>query len=107
MGTIEVTDATFDREVLAASMPTVVDFWAAWCGPCRALSPILEALATEHADRIRVVTVDVEANPETAARYSVISLPAIKVFVDGEVVKSMTGAKPRPVLEAELADFIG
>ena len=107
MSTIAATDATFEAEVLQAQLPTVVDFWAAWCGPCRALSPILDALAEEHADRIRVVTVDVEANPETAARYSVISLPAIKVFVDGEPVKSMTGAKPRPVLEAELADFIG
>jgi len=107
LSTIAVTDATFQTEVLEADLPTVVDFWAAWCGPCRALSPILESLAEEHADRIRVVTVDVEANPETAARYSVISLPAIKVFVGGEVVKAMTGAKPRPVLESELADFIG
>jgi len=107
LSTIAVTDATFQTEVLEADLPTVVDFWAAWCGPCRALSPILESLAEENADRIRVVTVDVEANPETAARYSVISLPAIKVFVGGEVVKAMTGAKPRPVLESELADFIG
>ncbi|MEV1131864.1 thioredoxin [Agromyces sp. NPDC049794] len=103
----EVTDATFADEVLAAETPTMVDFWAPWCGPCRALSPILDQIAAEHPGRLDVVKVNVDENMETALTYQVTSLPAIFVFRNGEVVKRMTGAKGKPALEAELAEFIG
>lgn len=93
--------ATFEREVLQSTVPTVVDFWAAWCGPCRAVGPELEALAEAHGDRLKVVKVDVDANPDTAARYGVMSIPTIVLFKDGEAVITTVGAKSRRDLEIE------
>ncbi|WP_166869614.1 MULTISPECIES: thioredoxin [unclassified Salinibacterium] len=106
MSTKDVTDATFAAEVLASEKPVMVDFWATWCGPCRAVSPILDAIATEHADKIDIVKLDVDANPETAMKYGITSIPAMFVFQNGEVVKRVIGAKPKPALEADLADFL-
>jgi thioredoxin 1 len=102
----DVTDATFADEVLNSETPIMVDFWAEWCGPCRAVSPILDAIATEHADKIKIVKLNVDDNPQTAMKYQITSIPAMKVFMGGEVVKTVIGAKPKPALEHDLADFL-
>jgi thioredoxin 1 len=101
-----VTDATFEAEVLNSDKPIMVDFWAEWCGPCRAVSPILDKIAEENADKLSIVKLDVDANPETAMKYGITSIPAMYVFKGGEVVKRVVGAKPKPALEADLADFL-
>ena len=106
MGARDVTDATFKTEVLASSKPIMVDFWAEWCGPCRAVSPILDQIATEHSDKIDVVKLNVDDNPETAMAYQITSIPTMKVFRNGEVVKTVIGAKPKPALEADLQEFL-
>ncbi|TXK18927.1 thioredoxin [Homoserinibacter sp. GY 40078] len=107
MSTKEVTDASFADDVLASDKPIMVDFWAEWCGPCRAVSPILDKIAEEHAEKLSIVKLNVDDNPETAMKYGITSIPAMYVFKDGEVVKRVIGAKPKPALEADLADFIG
>ena len=107
MGARAVTDATFDTEVLGSSKPIMVDFWAEWCGPCRAVSPILDQIATEHAEKIDVVKLNVDENPDTAMKYQITSIPTMKVFRGGEVVKTVIGAKPKPALEADLAEYLG
>lgn len=106
MSTRDVTDATFEAEVLKNEKTIMVDFWAPWCGPCRAVSPILDQIATENADKIDIVKINVDDNPETAMKYQITSIPAMKVFQGGEVVKSVIGAKPKPALEADLAEFL-
>ena len=103
---LDVTDATFDDEVLKSDETILVDFWAEWCGPCRAVSPILDQIASEHAGKIRVVKLNVDDNPQTAAKYQITSIPAMKVYRGGEVVKTVIGAKPKPALEADLAAFL-
>ncbi|MFN3708352.1 thioredoxin [Microcella sp.] len=106
MSTRDVTDATFEAEVLKSEKTIMVDFWAPWCGPCRAVSPILDQIAAENADKIDIVKINVDDNPETAMKYQITSIPAMKVFQGGEVVKSVIGAKPKPALEADLAEFL-
>jgi thioredoxin 1 len=106
MSTKAVTDATFADEVLSSEKPIMVDFWATWCGPCRAVSPILDKIAEEHADKISIVKLDVDDNPETAMKYGLTSIPALYVFQTGEIVKRVIGAKPKPALEADLAEFL-
>ncbi|HWR85588.1 MAG TPA: thioredoxin [Rhodoglobus sp.] len=102
----DVTDATFTDEVLNSKDTIMVDFWAEWCGPCRAVSPILDAIAQENADKIKVVKLNVDDNPQMAMKYQITSIPAMKVFRGGEVVKTVIGAKPKPALEADLAEFL-
>ncbi|WP_354641568.1 thioredoxin [Kitasatospora camelliae] len=104
--TIEVTDATFDAEVLKSDKPVLVDFWATWCGPCRQVAPILEEIAAEHGDRLTIAKLDVDANQQTAAEYNVISIPTLNVYQNGELVKTITGARPKAALLRELAEFI-
>ena len=106
MSTRTVTDASFADDVLASDKPIMVDFWAEWCGPCRAVSPILDKIAEEHAEKIDIVKLNVDDNPETAMKYGITSIPAMYVFKGGEVVKRVIGAKPKPALEADLADFL-
>lgn len=101
-----VTDATFNAEVLKNDKPILVDFWAEWCPPCRAVGPILDEIAAERADKIDVVKLNVDENPATAAKYRIASIPALIMFHDGKVVKSMLGAMPKSVLETELADYL-
>ena len=101
-----VTDATFEQDVLSNGKTVLVDFWAEWCGPCRAVGPILDQIAAEHADKIEIVKLNVDENPQTAAKYQITSIPAMKVYQKGEVVKTVIGAKPKPALEHDLADFL-
>ena len=101
-----VTDATFEAEVLQASKPVVVDYWAEWCGPCRQVAPVLEEIATEHADKIDVVKLNVDENPGTAQRYGIMNIPTLTVFQNGEKVKEIVGARPKSALLRELAEFI-
>ena len=96
-----VTDDTFQAEVLESERPVVVDFWAAWCGPCRLMSPILEEIAQER-DDLRVVKVDTDANQRVAAEYGVLSMPTFMVFRDGAPVGQIVGARPKKRLLADL-----
>jgi thioredoxin 1 len=102
-----VTDATFDTEVLQNDKPVLVDFWAPWCGPCRQVSPIIEEIAGEHSEVLDVVKVNTDENPRTSAAYGITSIPTLNVYKGGELVKQIIGARPKPVLERELAEFIG
>jgi thioredoxin 1 len=101
-----VTDATFDTEVLKSDKPVVVDYWAEWCGPCRMVAPVLEEIATEHADKINVVKINIDENPLVAQRYGILQIPTLNVFSGGEVVKQVIGAKPKSALLRDLAEFI-
>ncbi|WP_416972192.1 thioredoxin [Streptomyces sp. 4F14] len=101
-----VTDATFVDDVLLSDKPVLVDFWADWCPPCRAVAPILDQLAAEHADKIRIVKLNVDENPETAAQYGITSIPTMKVFQGGRPVTTVVGALPKPALEARLAEYL-
>ena len=105
-GVDEVTDETFADAVRGAALPVLVEFTADWCPPCRQIAPVLSALAVEEADRLKIVQLDVDTNPETTTRYGVLSMPTLMVFVDGEPVKSMVGARPKRRLLQELEDVI-
>lgn len=95
----DVTDATFESEVLQTDATAIVGFWADWCGPCRAVAPVVEELAATHADDLRVLLLDVDDNPQTPSHYGIKSIPTFLRFVDGEVVDRLVGAVPRDRVE--------
>jgi thioredoxin 1 len=103
---IEITDLTFDQLVNQSDKPVVVDFWAPWCGPCRAVAPILDELAGEYADKITIGKVNADENVESVTAAGVVSIPTMNVYVGGKIVKSIVGAKPKPGLLEELAEFL-
>lgn len=105
-GLKKVTDASFKQDVLENSKPVLVDFWAEWCAPCRMIDPILNQIAAEHGDRLEIVKVNVDENPQIAADYGVLNIPMLNVYVQGEVAKTIVGAKPKRALLNDLREFI-
>lgn len=106
MATKTVTDSTFESEVLKSDKTVLVDFWAEWCGPCRQVAPILDELASEHDDTLDVAKLNIDENPETPRHYGVLQIPTMNVYKNGEVVKQITGAKPKAMLLKDLEGYI-
>ena len=104
---VEVSDATFQDEVETSATPVVVDFWAPWCGPCRVMDPILDELAEQHQGKVKFTKMNVDDNPDTAARFEILSIPTVMVFESGDVQKKLIGAVPRRRLEDELSTWLG
>jgi thioredoxin 1 len=104
---VEVSDATFQHEVETSDTPVVVDFWAPWCGPCRVMDPILDELAEQHQGKVKFTKMNVDDNPDTAARFEILSIPTVMVFESGDVQKKLIGAVPRRRLEDELSTWLG
>lgn len=106
MSTTDVTDLTFEAEVLRSDVPVVVDFWAPWCGPCRMVTPVLEELAEEYAGRVKVVKVNADENPGLSEDFKVQSIPYIAFFARGELENSLVGARPKAVLKEAVEELL-
>ena len=102
----EITDQTFENEVLKSDRPAIIDFWAEWCAPCRAISPIIGALAEQYEGQVKVVKMNIDENPNTPAKYGVRAIPTILAFKDGEVVEQLTGARPKAAFEEMVQKLI-
>jgi thioredoxin 1 len=96
---VTITDSNFDNEVLKSSEPVLIDFWATWCGPCRAIAPVVEQLAGEYSGKVKVGKVNIDENPRTPTQYDVRSIPTLLVFKGGKVVGQIVGAVPKPKIE--------
>lgn len=107
MGVMEVSDATFDQEVLRSEQPVLVDFWAQWCGPCKAISPIVDGVAAAYAGRLKVAKVNVDENGATPSRYGVRGIPALLFFKGGKVADQIVGYVPQDVIEEKVKRLIG
>ena len=99
---LDVTDAEFEEQVLQASVPTLVDFWATWCGPCKMIAPVVEQVAYEYDGRLQVLKMDVDSNPSTPSRFGIMSIPTLILFKAGEAVERVTGYRPKEALVEQL-----
>ena len=106
MATKKVTDENFEKEVLKANKPTLVDFWAEWCGPCKAIAPSLEELSEEMASKLKIVKINVDENPSISQTYSIRSIPALMIFKDGEKISEKMGALPKSALQSWVNETI-
>lgn len=106
MATRSTTTVNFEADVIQSKTPVLVDFWASWCPPCRAIAPSLEEISDELEGKLQVIKVDIDQNPELAQRFGVRSIPTLKVFVEGKVAKEIVGAMPKQALQAQIAPFV-
>ena len=104
--TVTITDASFVDDVLTSEKPVLVDFWATWCGPCKMVAPVLEEIAAEHADKLTVAKLDIDANPQAARDFKVMSIPTLILFQGGKPVKQIVGAKAKAALLKDLESVL-
>jgi thioredoxin 1 len=102
-----VTDASFDEDVLKSPVPVLVDFWAEWCGPCRAIAPVLEQIAQENAGKLKIVKLNVDENPDTPPRFAIRGIPTLILFKDGQAAATKVGAEPKAQLNAFIQPHLG
>jgi len=103
---VEVTDQNFEKEVLESDLPTEVDFWAPWCGPCRIVAPFVEEIATEYQGKLKVVKLNTDDNQNVAIKYGIRSIPTLGIFKDGKVVDAVIGAVPKKMIEEKLRSHV-